>query len=118
MHEAPLEGVDEQMAALPAAAHLQQKLIGLGQAGEIRLALQQRFQGLQFWAVERALGAAVHFIAQLLAEQVGEGHLAAGPGGHGGALAGGGLHLSGHLPQTHELQLAAGEEEHLPRFEP
>ena len=54
----------------------------------------------------------------MAAEQIREGHLAAGPGGHRGALAGGGLHLGGHLPQPHEFQLAAGEEEHIAGLEP
>jgi hypothetical protein len=51
-------------------------------------------------------------------EQIGEGQLSPRPGGHSAAGFRAGLHLGRHLPQAHEFQLAAGEEEAIPRPQP
>ena len=87
------------------------------------MALQQGPQGAQFRCVQlrviaEALGAAIDLLPQMAAEQVRERHLSPRPGRHGGALAAGGLDLGRHLPQPHELQLAAGKKEDIARFEP
>ena len=118
MHEASLKGVGVEVTALAAAADLHQQLAGPGDAGKIALAIEQRSQGQELGAVQLTGSAAAHLLAQVVAEQIGEGQLAAGPGRHGAALLAGGLHLGGHLPQPHELQSPARKEKGVAWLEP
>ena len=67
--------------------------------------------------VGEGLGAAIHLLAQVLTEQIGDGQLAAGPGRHRAALATAGLDHGGHLPQPHEFQLPASKEKDIARVQ-
>ena len=52
VHKSPFEGIHKQVAAFAAFAQLHQQLIAAGQAGEVGLPFQQRFERLQFGCVE------------------------------------------------------------------
>ena len=69
-------------------------------------------------AVSQGAGAAVNLLAQLGAEQIGEGHLTTGPGRYQAAATAAGLHQGRHLPKPHKFELAARKEEAIPGLQP
>ena len=81
------------------------------------MSIKQGFQSLQFSVVEITPAGTVHLETQVMGQQIGEGHLSPCPGRHRARLLGAHFHVSGHVPQPHEFQLAAGEEKHILRLE-